>query len=489
MSRLSKLNISAIVKILGLFVIIEGLFMILAIPVSIFYNEKDIKALILSSSITIFFGVVLFILNYNKNIKNIGKREGYIIVSLTWIIISIFGSLPFYFSSVPEFGSFTNCFFETISGFTTTGASILNDIEAVPKGLLFWRSLTHWIGGMGIIVLSIAILPILGIGGMQLYAAEVPGPTHDKIHPKITETAKRIWAIYIILTIAQTVLLYIGGMNLFDSICHSFGTMATGGFSTKNTSLIEYSSYIQYIVIIFMFLAGVNFSLHYFLLKGMFLRVFKNEELKFYITIIGVFTLFITLGVYLNNNSNLEKSFRDALFQVVSIITTTGFVSANYLNWLPSVWFILFLLMFFGGCAGSTGGGIKIIRLLMLFKNSKQEFKRIIHPNAIIPVRLNKKPVSKETIFNIQAFFLTYLGIFILGAVSLSLVGLDFESAIGASISSLGNIGPAIGKLGPVDNYFYLSDIGKWILSFLMLAGRLELFSVLILFSFPFWWK
>ena len=417
--------------------------------------------------------------------SSLGKREGYVIVSMSWLVISLFGSIPFILSgAIPNF---TNAFFETISGFTTTGASILNDIEVLPKGILFWRSMTHWMGGMGIIVLTLAILPFLGIGGMQLFIAEVPGPTPDKIHPRITVTAKRLWGIYVLLTAAETILLMTGGMDLFDAICHAFGTMATGGFSTQNSSIANYSPYIQYIIILFMIFAGINFTLHYLALHGKLKTVWKNEELRYYLKLMGGVTIIIAVSLILTHGLGIEKGFRYALFQVVSITTTTGFVTTNYLNWPFFLWMILFFLMFAGGCAGSTGGSIKMVRQLLLLKNSLLELKRLIHPHAIIPVRFNGKPVSQDITSNILAFFLIYILIFSLGSVFMSLIGLEFESAVGSVAATLGNIGPAIGSVGPVSNYADIPVVGKWFLSFLMLLGRLELFTILILLSPAFW--
>ncbi|KAF5029272.1 Trk system potassium uptake protein TrkH [anaerobic digester metagenome] len=405
----------------------------------------------------------------------------------TWIIISLFGAMPYVLSGVTP--SYTNAFFETMSGFTTTGSTIFSDIEALPKGILFWRSLTHWIGGMGIILLTLAVLPILGIGGMQLFVAEVPGVTPDKLHPRITQTAKRLWLIYVALTLIQTLLLALGGMSLFDALCHAFGTMATGGFSTKNDSIAGFSPYIQYVIILFMYLAGISFTLHYLLLKKQFSRVFRNEELRHYTIILAVSALFIAVTLFATYHMPARDSIRHSLFQTVSILTTTGFITSDYLIWPFSTWMLLFLLMFVGGCAGSTGGGIKVVRITLMLKNSLLELKRIVHPNAVLPVRLNGKAISQEIIYNVLAFFLIYILIFVLGSLSMSFFGLDFDSAVGSVASSLGNVGPGLGIVGPVFNYDILPDPAKWILAFIMLMGRLELFTVLILFSPSFWRK
>jgi trk system potassium uptake protein TrkH len=416
----------------------------------------------------------------------INKREGFLVVSLAWVSISIFGTLPFLISgTIP---SFTNAFFETISGFTTTGATILTDIEVLPKGILFWRSMTHWIGGMGIIVLSITVLPFLGIGGMQLYSAEMPGVTKDKLHPRISETAKRLWGIYVLLTVVQTALLMLGGMGLHEGLCHAFGTMATGGFSTQNSSIGGYSAYIQYVIIIFMVLAGMNFSLHYLALVGRFRQVWRSEELRKYLYILIGVSFIIALLLVWKTGLGWEKASRDALFQVVSIVTTTGYITSDYLAWPGALWFFIFLLMFLGGMAGSTGGGIKVVRQLLLFKNAGKELKRAIHPKGVIPVRLNHEAVSQDVIYKVMAFFQLYILVFMFGAMSLSFLGLDFETAIGASISALGNIGPGLGSVGPVGNYAFIPAIGKWLLAFMMLLGRLELFTILILVT-PYFWR
>ena len=485
--RITKiLNVWILMKVMGVLLLILAGFMLTSLIVSIYYHEP-VLPIIFSAVITALFGgILLFFGNKNSN-KNIGKREGYMIVTLTWVIISVFGALPFILSgAIP---SFTNAFFETMSGFTTTGSSILTDIESVPKNILFWRAMTHWIGGMGIIVLTVAILPFLGIGGMQLLIAEMPGIAPDKLHPRITATAKRFWGIYVILTVVEILLLWAGEMNLFDAVCHSFATMATGGFSTKNDSIAGFLPYSQYIIILFMILAGTNFTLHYFAFHGQIKKVFKNDEFKTYLSIIAVVTVILTFGLIIIVNTGVEKAFRDSLFTVVSIITTTGFVTADYILWPVFLWVFVAALMFIGGSAGSTGGGVKIIRHLLLIKNSWIELKRTIHPAAIIPVKYGGKSISQQVIFNVMAFFLIYILIFSFGVIAMALLGLDFETSVGASIASLGNIGPGIGGVGPVENYAFIPPLGKWILSFLMILGRLELFTVLIIFSPAFWKK
>ncbi|MFO8055475.1 MAG: TrkH family potassium uptake protein [Bacteroidales bacterium] len=485
MPQISKLNIKAILRILGTVIVIEGLFMLTSLGFSYYYGGEDFKALLISGGLTVFAGILLYAVGRNSREKTVGRREAYVIVSFTWVLISLFGALPFVISgAIP---AYTDAFFESMSGFTTTGSSILTDIESLPKGILFWRSLTHWIGGMGIIVLSLAILPFLGIGGMQLFAAEVPGPTPDKLHPRIAGTAKRLWGIYLLLTVVQAILLLLGGMDFFNALCHTFGTVATGGFSPQNDSIASFSPYLQYVIILFMILAGVNFALHYLTLTGRFRQVWKNEEYRYYLKLLFGTTVVIAVLLFLNTGMNGEKAFRDALFQGVSIITTTGFVTTDYLSWPSFIWIFLFFLMFTGGSAGSTGGGIKIVRQLMLWKIIAVEMRRLIHPRAIIPVRLNEKAVPREIVSNIMAFLLIYLLIFGLGTLIMVLLGLDLDTAIGSAIATLGNIGPGIGNVGPVENFAHIPLAGKWVLSFLMLLGRLELFTVLVLLSPKFW--
>jgi trk system potassium uptake protein TrkH len=437
--------------------------------------------------ITFITGASAVLITQNAE-KNFGKREGYIIVSLVWIVFSLFGSLPFVLSdAIPNF---TNAFFETISGFTTTGASVLNNIEELPQSILFWRSLTQWMGGMGIIVLSLAILPFLGVGGVQLFSAEVPGLTPDKMHPRVKETAQRLWIIYVGFTVVETILLWLGDMSFFDAINHSFTTMATGGYSTKQASVAFYTSpYLQYVITLFMFIAGVNFTLPYFALKFQFKKILNNEEFKTYILITLTFSIIIALGLYLTGTISAEQSFRDSIFQVVSILTTTGYVSADYLLWSPLLMALIFTLMFIGGSSGSTGGGVKVIRVLLILKNCYYELKRLIHPKAIIPMRLNGKTVPQPLVNNVLAFIVFYLLIFMIGSVCMAAMGLDMESAMGAVAATLGNIGPGLGSVGPVENFSHIPDLGKWLLSFFMLLGRLELFTVLILFSPSFWKK
>ena len=456
------------------------------IPAAI-YGDGDFHAMVIASSITMTTGLVLWFFCRDAD-RSIGKREGFIIVSLVWVIFSLFGSLPFRLSgSIP---SFTDAFFETMSGFTTTGATVLDDIESMPRGLLFWRSLTQWMGGMGIIVLSLAILPILGIGGMQLFVAEVPGPTKEKLHPRVKETARLLWGIYILFTGLEIILLFAGGMSLYDALNHSLTTMATGGYSTRQASIAYFDSpYIHYIITVFMFIAGTNFILSYYAIRIRFDKIWKNEEFRFYLGIVLFFIVIFSSGLFVAGNHTPGESIRLASFQVVSIITTTGFVTDDYTRWIPFLSIMIFVLMFFGGSAGSTGGGVKIIRVLLIVKNSYLEVKRLIYPSAVIQVKLNDKPVSQHIVSNVLAFVFIYIIIMAVSVAVISSLGYDMDTSFGASAACLANIGPGIGQVGPVENYAHFPVSGKWFLSFIMLLGRLELFTVLILFAPSFWRK
>ena len=482
-----RFNYKVISNVLGLLLILSGVFMLTCVPFSYYYGGGDLRAIIISGVVTVLTGYAVFMLTKNAKNKELKKRDGYLIVTMGWLTMSLFGTLPYLLSG--SIDNFTDAFFETISGFTTTGASILNDIESVDKGVLFWRSLTQWIGGMGIIVLAVAILPILGIGGMQLFVAEAPGITPDKLKPRITETAKRLWLIYVSLTALEMVLLWIGGMSFYDAINHALTTMATGGFSTKNTSVAHFDSpFLQYTIIIFMFLAGTNFTLTYFGLHGKLKVIWRNEEFRTYFWATVLLAALIGVNVHFHYGTDWEVSFRDSLFQVVSVITTTGFVTADYSLWPFNTVVLIFVMMFFGASAGSTAGGVKMVRHIILVKNSILELKRQLHPSAIIPVRFNGKAVHRDITFNILAFIMIYISIFAIGSVIMAWIGVDFMTAIGAVATSLGNIGPGLGQVGPVHNFSHIPELGKWFLSFLMLLGRLELFTVLILLT-PYFWK
>jgi len=485
MLYLKQFNWSLILYLLGHILVFEGVFMLLAFFVSLFYGERDIVGFEEAIAITFGVGIALSIAFKNSKYKRIGKKDSFIIVTITWIAISFFGSLPFYLSNTIP--SFTNAFFESISGFTTTGSSILTDIESLPHGILFWRSLTHWVGGMGIIVLVVAIIPFLKIGGMHLFNAESSMSIEEKFRPRIFEVAKRLWYIYIGITLLEVVFLCLGGMNLFESVCHSFGTIATGGFSPKNDSIASYSPYIQYVIAFFMLVSGINFALHYLIISGRIKKAFANEELKLYLKIIFFVTVIIAIKLFTENIYGVEESFRLAFFQVVSIITATGFATADYLQWPTITYVLIFILMFVGACAGSTGGGIKVIRHLMFVKHIKRRFFEMSHSNAYCPIRYGKTVVSTEASGSAFNFIMVYIICFLLGSLLLIGLGNDIGTSMGGVITSMGGIGPGFGTVGPASNFAHLSVASKWILTFFMVLGRLEIFTLLVLFTPAFW--
>jgi len=491
MKKNSIINFKQIARVLAVLQIIIGAMMLTVLPVCFYFGSGDEMAILQSFGVCMLAGIIFWFSSSTEN-KSVGKRDGYLIVALGWLTLVAFGALPYLFCG--KIDGLADAIFETMSGTTTTGASILTDIESMPKGILFWRSMTQWIGGMGIIVLTVAIFPLLGIGGIELFAAEAPGPTSDKIHPRIQETAKRLWLIYVALTAVLMLALKLEGMSFYDAINHAMTTMATGGFSTQNASIAAYDSApIQYTLALFMFLAGANYSVTYLALKGKFDKVWKNDEFKFYLFLVIMLSVVVSISVYLvkNNGSSsypFESAFRDSLFQIASIITTTGFVTADYTAWSPWLTMLFFCLLFIGACAGSTSGGIKIIRHLVFVKNSALEFKRLIHPRSILPLKLNNAIVAPRIMTHIIIFLLLYIMTFIIGSIGMSIMGYDFLTSIGAVATSLGNVGPGIGNVGPVDNFAFLSDGAKWLLSFLMLLGRLELFTILVLMT-PFFWK
>jgi trk system potassium uptake protein TrkH len=494
-----KFNLKIILYVIGILLAFNGGLMLLAALISLLMKDGVSSEITSCAFIVMGMGasMVLIFRNHHTNIQ---KREGYLIVTIGWLLMAVTGMLPFLTTGSIE--SVYDAFFETMSGYTATGSTILTDIESLPAGVLFWRSMMHWIGGMGIIVLAIAILPLLGIGGMQLFSAEAPGPNSDKLHPRITDTAKRLWFIYVAYTIVETLLLYLAGMSLFDAVNHSMSTMASGGFSTKNDSLAHWNHlpWVHYIIIIFMFLAGTNFVLSYFAFTGKIQKIFQDNEFLTFAKFIFVFSIIVfsvlITQVDLDSDSfhhpqvfgKIESSLRHSVFQVLAIVTTTGFVTADYTSWNSFLTVFFFGLMFLGGSAGSTSGGIKVVRHLLMIKSGVLEFKRALHPNAIIQPRFNGKVISQEIIGNILGFFILYMLSFIIGSLVFGFMGLDFESAIGVAASSLGNVGPAIGDFGPASNFSQLPPVGKLWSSFLMLMGRLELFTVLILLT-PYFWK
>ncbi len=478
------MNFCSVLFIQGSLLIFQGLFMLLPVGFSIYYGEDDVAPMLISAAITLGVGLLLRLIFRLRG--ELRLKESYATVSLGWISAALFGALPFYLSGyIP---SFTNAFFESMSGFTTTGATILANIEALPHGLLLWRSLTQWLGGMGIIVLSLAILPLMGVGGMQLYKAEIPGPLPDKLTPRIQQTAKILWGVYVILSLIEAGLLLVGGMDLFDSLSHTFTTMATGGFSTKNASIAHFNSlYIDLVIIVFMFIAGTNFSLHFHGLRGRFAAYWKSEEFRFYLGFVLTSMAMVTIINAFGRSWGLLGAWRHASFQVVSILTTTGFTTTDFGQWPSAGQIILLTLMFFGGCAGSTGGSIKIMRVMILLKHGRVELKRLLHPHAVIPVRLDGRLVSPGLISNIMSFAFLYLFIFVSASIFMSFLGLDMVSAVSSVAATLGNVGPGLGLVGPSSNYLPIPAAGKWVLSFCMLAGRLEIYTLFVLLTREFW--
>lgn len=479
------INFRFIANLMGRLLLIESAFLLLCTVIALIYGETDIMAFLYTTVITTTAG---FLMAYFIKIKDrvLAKKDGYFMVTMVWIVFSLFGCLPYILgNTIP---SFPDAFFETMSGFTTTGSSVLNNIEALPHATLFWRSLTQWLGGLGIIMLFIAILPSLGIEGRDLYVAEITGPTHSKTSFTFTSSARQMWIFYSSLTMLQTVLLLFGGMDFFDSICHSFTTMATGGFSTKQDSVAYWdSAYIQYVIIVFMFIAGTNFGLIHTAIRGNWKKLLADNEFRLYFTIVFLSSVIIGLGLYFTGWADLPKSMRDATFQVVTLITTTGFATADYLLWPPFLCLILFLLFFIGASAGSTAGGMKVIRVYLLFKNSFIELKRIIHPNGIINVKYNSKTVHPNIMTGIMGFAILYMIIFVIGSIIMTLFTEDIITASSAVITSMSNVGPGFGSIGPMYTFAHLNDFAKLFLAFLMLIGRLEIFTVMVLFTKAFW--
>jgi len=474
-----------IFRIQGFLIVFIGLSMCLPAGVAVWYAEPALEPFLASLIVTLLSGAFL-ILIFPRTEKQISHREGFVIVSLGWILAGLFGCLPFLFSKT--FATFTNAYFETVSGFTTTGATVLRAIEVLPRSILFWRSMIQWLGGMGIILFSIAILPLLGIGGMQLFKAEVPGPVVEKIKPRIAETARSLWKIYILLSVVETLLLCLAGMSLFDAVCHTFTTMATGGFSTKNNS-IEYfqNPWLEAVIIIFMFAAGMNFTVHFRVLRGNLKSIWEDRELFFYFAVLAVCTLCIAASVRASHYGSALTCVRHAAFQATSIMTTTGYSTANFDAWPVFAKTVLLLLMFIGGCAGSTGGSIKCIRVLLVLKRIYRELFYLVHPHAVAAVKIGGRSVPETVLRGVTGFAILYVLIFIAGSLAMSLCGLDFMTAISSVAATLGNVGPGLGGVGPYAHFDFIHPSGKWILVLMMLLGRLEIFTLLILFVPAFW--
>lgn len=479
------MNYGIVAKVLGSILIIDSVLMLPPLLIAYALNEDSFLPFLSTIITTILLGFLLSRIKVTK--KEIKAKEGLAIVTYGWILVSLLGALPFYFSgSVP---TFIDAVFETISGFTTTGASVISDVEILPRSILFWRSFTHWIGGMGILVFTVALLPALGMGSFHIFKAESPGPIAGKVAPRIKDTARALYVSYISLTLLQIVFLLFGGLSIFDASVYTFGTVGTGGFGVYNDSVGGFSSYVHIIISIFMILAGVSFSLHFYLYTKRFREIVTDNELKMYFRFIFASVILITANLMTTQYDNLFYAARDSLFQVSTIITTTGYSTVDFDLWPTFSKTILLVLMFIGGCAGSTAGGMKVIRILMLFKLIKREISKIFHPRAFAPVKLGKKTVSNEIVARINSFLALHVIIFIIGTLLISLEGIDMLSAVSSVAATLNNIGPGFELVGPTKNYSEFSQASKLLFSFLMLLGRLELFTIIALLVPQRWTK
>ena len=480
------MDIKPVFNTVGTLVFLLGLLMLIPMSISVYSHQGDVWSFFLAAAVAVGLGVLIKRISHTS--KEPGTKESFAIVALGWMIAAAIGALPFVFYGACP--TYSDAFFEAMSGLTTTGATVIENIEVQPNGILFWRSLLHWLGGMGIIVLFIAVLPGASVGGSRLFKAEVPGPLPERIVPRIKETAKTLWLIYVGFTAIEIVLLYLGGMSLLDSVNHAFATMATGGFSTKAASVGAWkNSGIHWIITVFMFLAGCNFTLYFRALTGRNLRVFFHDaEFKFYVSIILAAISLITVNLYASGSfQGLAETFRHSAFQVVSIITTTGFATCDFDMWPSFSRAVLMTLMFIGGCAGSTAGAIKVGRILVLVKHGYKEAFQFIYPRAVTLPKINGSPVSRSMLNTITAFFFVYVATFISGSLIMTGLGLDLVSACSAVAATLGNVGPGFKVVGPAFTYQPIPAFGKWVLSACMLLGRLELFTVLVLFIPDFW--
>ncbi|MBW2247498.1 MAG: TrkH family potassium uptake protein [Deltaproteobacteria bacterium] len=477
-----------ILSIVGILLFFLGLCMAFPLFFGLYYKDQSVIPLLKAMGITLAAGLSLIVCFRSAKVDYISHREGMAIVAIGWTAIGLFGSFPFYLGS--EFGTFIDAFFESVSGFTTTGSSILTNIEGVSKGLLFWRSFIQWLGGMGIIVLSVAILPFLGVGGMQLYKAEVPSPVPDKLKPRIRDTAMILWKVYALISLAEVLLLMIGGMDFYDALCHTFTTMPTGGFSTKNTSIAHYNSvYLDTVFIFFMILAGINFSLHYQFLRGKPLAFWRDSECRFFLGAVLVLTGIVSINIYGSVYETLGQALRFGSFQVVSIVTTTGYATADYELWPAMSQIILILCMFLGASAGSTGGGMKCLRVMLYFKYCYKELFSLIHPHSVKHIKIGGKSVPEDVMRSVLGFMGLYIGLFAFSSVLIASMGVDFMTSIAAVAATIGNIGPGLGMVGPADNFAHIPYLGKWVLIWCMLLGRLEIYTVIILLVPEFWRK
>jgi len=478
------MSLSRVANVVGLLQVFVALSMSAVGLVAIGYGDGDARGFFASAAITFVCGIGVYAATRFED--EVTAREGFAIVTMAWTATALFGSLPYLLTGVLD--SPVAAVFEAMSGFTTTGATVFNDIESLPHGVLLWRSTTHWLGGMGIIVLVIAVLPYLGVGGMQLFRAEVPGPTPERLRPRIAQTAKLLWLVYFGLTALLALLYLAGGMGPFDAVNHSFSTLATGGFSTRNTSMADVSPFIQWVTIVFMYLAGVNYSLHFRAVTGRAIYS-RDEEWRFFTTfLLGAAALVTVVNLVTGTHHMIEPAVRDSLFQVAALITTTGYVSADYERWMPGAKMVLLALFFVGGMAGSTSGGIKAMRVMLLLKQTGNEIRKHLHPRAVFVTRIGSKSLKEDVGARVVGFVILYLLLCLGGALALGLTGVDPFTAIGGSLASVGNVGPAFADLGPTDNYAWVSSPGLCVLTFLMLVGRLEIYTVLLLFH-PEMWK
>lgn len=485
MNTSSKVSLSVILRVQGMLLFIEGLFMLTVLPVTYFHHGINAFSMPFAALITVLTGFILTFSTRRKKGQKLNHREGVITICLSWLTLSVFGGLPFLLSkSVPNF---TDAFFEALSGFTTTGASILTNLETVPKDILLWRSMTQWIGGLGIIVFAVVLIPYLSVGGMQLFMTEMNGINYDKLHPRPMHTAKRLWALYIFFTLLEAVLLQLGDMDWFDAVCHSLTTISSGGFSTRAGSIAGYSDYSQVIVMLFMVLSGCNFTLLLIAMVRNPKALLSNEEFRHFIWMILGVSAGVALVLVFMAKMSVGGALRSSFFSVISTLTTTGFFVSDYTLWPTFLSMVLMLMVFIGACSGSTAGGIKIIRQLIFTKNAYLELKRVIHPNAIIPVKINKKALSRSVVFKTMTFVFVYFLIFVLGGMILLSMGIDFNTAVGASIATLSNCGLGLGSVGPYGTYAFLPIGAKWVLVALMLLGRVELFTLISIFSKNFW--
>lgn len=481
----TKINLPLVLRIEGFLLLVEGLFMLAVLPVTYLHHGLYAFSMPFSALITLLTGFIFLIATHQHKDDTVTSRDGVFIVCISWLVLSLFGAMPYLLSkSVPNF---TDAFFEALSGFTTTGATILPCIETVPKDILLWRSLTQWIGGLAIIVFPIVILPYLSMSGMQLFVSEMNGITYDKLHPRAMHTVWQLWGIYLFFTLLETILLYFGDMDFYDALCHSMSTICSGGFSTRTGNIGEFSNYSQVVVCVFMVLSGCNFSLLLLWMSWRSFKLLKNVEFKVLMQFMLVGGGIIGLVLVFVGHQSVGSAFRESFFSVISAITTTGFFVSNYSVWPAFMWVILVLFMFIGGCSGSTSGGVKLFRHLIFVKNSLLELKRIIHPNAVLPVKVNGKAITTSGVYKNMTFIFIYFLVFLLGAVVLLAFGIDFETSIGASVATLSNVGTGIGQVGPGGSYVAFPLFIKWVLMLFMLLGRVELFSLITLLSRSFW--